>query len=442
MPAEMQQDVSVISLVLAGEGNLALFGRWPVPQESVRYLTRRQGETWSAATILPHTPADRDEFALVGDGQGNLHMLRESNDIEEAYHLDYAVEPFQAIALPRAVLEAPALPTGLVEFSVVTSPGQRKDLSIAGDWVVWSQKGKGDWDIYAANLATGEQLPITTQAEDQLYPVTDGKIVVWEDHQEFRPKIHVFDLQTRQERLLNSRDSPQWAPDLSEDLVVYGGCSCIGDTCDFVIAPIPGYPVLFGCERDIWATNLSTGEDSPIVQRGQSLSQPQLSGTWVTWNQPHEGGGLLVGALDLEGSGKSQVLDLTRHVVQSDVHLDGPVLVWMSYDQNQIWAYNLANSDQVSILYSPNKIGEPDISGGMVVWADNRNGTMDIFGYNLATGEEFPICLAPGDQVMPRIHGNVVVWIDQRIGKDEIYAARLPFQNPGVPKQLKPAPGP
>jgi beta propeller repeat protein len=67
---------------------------------------------------------------------------------------------------------------------------------------------------------------------------------------------------------------------------------------------------------------------------------------------------------------------------------------------------------------------------------------MDIFGYNLATGEEFPICLAPGDQVMPRIHGNVVVWIDQRIGKDEIYAARLPFQNPGVPKQLKPAPGP
>ena len=53
-----------------------------------------------------------------------------------------------------------------------------------------------------------------------------------------------------------------------------------------------------------------------------------------------------------------------------------------------------------------------DISGDTVVWAEYRDGSVNIYGYDLTPGSEFPICTDPGDQWSPKISGSTVVWQD------------------------------
>jgi beta propeller repeat protein len=61
----------------------------------------------------------------------------------------------------------------------------------------------------------------------------------------------------------------------------------------------------------------------------------------------------------------------------------------------------------------------PDISGNIVVWEDNRNGDYDIYGYNVVTQEEFTVSTANGSQRYAAIDENIVVWQDYR--NDSVY---------------------
>jgi beta propeller repeat protein len=253
--------------------------------------------------------------------------------------------------------------------------------------------------------------------------VTDGKIILWEDHQDYLPKIHVFDLQTRQERLLISRDSPQWTPDLDGETVVYTACSCMNAECEVILTPFT-YTKGYLCDREIWGTDLASREYGILVQ-GLRSSNPLISGDWLTWIQSLDEGGQIVGVLNLGDSAEPQTIDVSLSPSGISFRQDGAVIVWLDGQGNQIWAYNLDTQQQTSVIFSPNQIGDPDISGEIVVWADNRNGNMDIFGYNLSTGEEFPICLEAGDQTSPRIDGNRVVWLDGRFNTGEIYGTQL-----------------
>ena len=56
----------------------------------------------------------------------------------------------------------------------------------------------------------------------------------------------------------------------------------------------------------------------------------------------------------------------------------------------------------------------PDISGNWIVYADHRNGNMDIFAYQINTGTEKRITTNTDSQTNPRIHGNLIVWEDWR----------------------------
>ena len=73
----------------------------------------------------------------------------------------------------------------------------------------------------------------------------------------------------------------------------------------------------------------------------------------------------------------------------------------------------------------------PDISGNLIVWQDDRNGDWDIYGYNLTTRQEFlisddqPNQTVFSDQTNPAISGTTVVWQDNLGGKMNIYMALL-----------------
>jgi beta propeller repeat protein len=55
-----------------------------------------------------------------------------------------------------------------------------------------------------------------------------------------------------------------------------------------------------------------------------------------------------------------------------------------------------------------------EADGEKLVWADGRNGNLDIFMYDLDTGIETTICDDPNEQRWPCIAGDLVVWEDHR----------------------------
>jgi len=64
----------------------------------------------------------------------------------------------------------------------------------------------------------------------------------------------------------------------------------------------------------------------------------------------------------------------------------------------------------------------PDIAANMVVWTDNRNGSLDIYGRNLDSTRDFAVCTNKAQQDNPSLAdtmvGNrtqyVAVWVDKR----------------------------
>lgn len=54
------------------------------------------------------------------------------------------------------------------------------------------------------------------------------------------------------------------------------------------------------------------------------------------------------------------------------------------------------------------------IFGDNVVWAENRNGNLDIYLYNLTTGTETRLTAGTGDESQPSLYANRILYVDRR----------------------------
>ena len=119
--------------------------------------------------------------------------------------------------------------------------------SISVDRVVWQDKRNGNWDIYLANLSTGEETPICTDPSKQAHPVISGETVVWTDERNGDPDIYCYDLSNRTERAICVSQT-QYNPDVDGDVVVW-----------------EDYRQGYETAGDIYAYLLSTGEERVIL---------------------------------------------------------------------------------------------------------------------------------------------------------------------------------
>ncbi len=75
----------------------------------------------------------------------------------------------------------------------------------------------------------------------------------------------------------------------------------------------------------------------------------------------------------------------------------------------------------IPIVTNPADQFGPVISGGRIVWQDNRGGSWDIYLYDLVTKREWQITTNPMDQRWAFISGDRVIWQDDRNGNLDIY---------------------
>ena len=97
---------------------------------------------------------------------------------------------------------------------------------VSGDWVVWVGGEDNGPAIYGLNLASGEERDISTaKREQQMLPAISGEWVVWQDmrHSDVRRAwdIYAYDMTSGEERPVCRAKGNQGSPAVSGEWVVW-----------------------------------------------------------------------------------------------------------------------------------------------------------------------------------------------------------------------------
>jgi beta propeller repeat protein len=76
------------------------------------------------------------------------------------------------------------------ETQITTNKSDQAYPAIYGNTIVWQDNRNGNWDIYAYDLVTHQQIR-TTDKSDQMDPVIYGNKVVWTDYRSGKPDIYM-----------------------------------------------------------------------------------------------------------------------------------------------------------------------------------------------------------------------------------------------------------
>lgn len=210
------------------------------------------------------------------------------------------------------------------------------------------------------------------------------------------------------EHRLTSGDGGQQWPRLSNSLLVYS---------DHTNERTSGDVTVF----DIRARDLRTGRDQLLTPDHTATGRAAVSGSWVVWPDAGDGAEAGIRYADL-ATGESRLLDTHPG---DDVAISGNRICYSWH--NRVWVDDLRTGGEKVVSSASSPAGECDISGSVVVWQEQHDGSTDVRALDLASGVRTTVTNDPAEASMPRTDGHVVVWQDDRAGADntDIYAYDL-----------------
>ncbi|MBC8377752.1 MAG: hypothetical protein H8E62_01120 [Planctomycetes bacterium] len=312
------------------------------------------------------------------------------------------------------------------EFVVFPSGQIQQAPDADAGTVVWQQNtGANSWDIYGLDLDdTNAPVPIVIAASafDQINPAVWGNRVVWQDNDttggDWNIKMaDISDANVPQDYVLDDFEGDQTSPAIHGDLAVWQD-NYNENNSDLYAADItdPANPYLF--EVDTYDKN----QVNPSIYRNMIIYQDDTDGDWDiiaadAWLK--NGPAYQYPAFEAEDE-TAVAIDRDTIVYQRDFSGDGTDYDIIAIDRSDPRVFVTFPVSQLAFSEE-----NPDISGHIIVWQDNRNVNWDIYGYNLVTKKEFQIPTDLADQTSPAISGNLVVWEDARTVEANIYAVYL-----------------
>ena len=268
------------------------------------------------------------------------------------------------------------------EFPVCTAPGTQSSPAVSGNIVVWEDArdySATGWDIYGYDLSTHEEFGICTAPGNQEFPAVDGSIVVWQDgrNDAMRTDIYGYNLSTHVEFPVCTAPGSQISPDISGNIVVW---SADGEN-------------IYGCD-------LSTALEFPICLTPLAQTAPAISGALVVWQDcrngatwspsPYEPPASLpdIYARDLSTSAEFPIV--TLYIGQYNPAVSNNIVAWEDYrnaglacehffcwfDRLDIYAYDLSSGLEFRVSTQGPGGSSPAVSGNIIVWSNG-----DIWGY-------------------------------------------------------------
>jgi len=233
-----------------------------------------------------------------------------------------------------------------------------------------------------------EVFPICTNPAEQVFPAVSGSTIIWSDNRNGKWEIYGFYLATQTEFSIPTDHS-----------------AMPGHTNDRAIA-IDGDIVVWMDDRPggrgIYGYDLSSGREFLLSSGDKHF--PEIEGDVVVWEN--------VWSVSGYNLSTSERFDIGHGAVPAVS--DGVVVFHVWDNQRDIVGYDLSTDTRFSIYEGIGNQCNPDISGDIVVWRDDRDGSFsmwDIWGYDLLTDRRFLIKKdAGGIENYPIIDGDIVVW--------------------------------
>lgn len=280
--------------------------------------------------------------------------------------------------------------------------------AMAGDYIVWTDKRNGNFDLYAYQISTATEFSISLAAGDQLAPQISGDYVVWEDERNGsgNADIYAYRFSTATEFAVTTAASKQRYPQIDGDYIVWQDER--------------------NNEVDIYAYQISSGTEIAVSNQSADGEQrtPQINGDTIIWQSYQNGYNDIYG---YRISTATQFPISTASGSQYNPALSEKYVAWVdnSNGDDDLYAYNLATNQTILVSASAGQQWQPQISGDYVVWQDFRNGNYDIYAYNFLTSIEIQISVRDKAQNYPVIDGDYIAWQDFRNDNYDIYAYRI-----------------
>lgn len=255
----------------------------------------------------------------------------------------------------------------------VVSPSinNQREPSIYGDWLVWSEKINGFWQIILFNLKNGSRQQLTSEPIDHINPSISSSVVVW------------------------------WQ----------------------------GPP---GGSNEVAGFNYSIGQYL-MLPKTQATS-PRAGDTGIAWIGEYDSKNPLIRPITYFDLKESKSLTLVQAYLPNWPSISGDNVVWVDSRNGKanIYAYSLTSKQEFAISTFDSSKDKPYVSGDIVVWQDNRRSKSlrdyDIYGYSLKAKREFMISSRGGNETSPKVSGNLVIWWDWVGGYEDIYAYNISSQ--------------
>jgi beta propeller repeat protein len=271
------------------------------------------------------------------------------------------------------------LSTG-VETPITTASGNEELADVAGDLVAYTDLNTADVIIY--DLATGEKRNLTNQANAvSINPAISGQLVAWEDRRAGGLEIYAMDLATGEERRISNDTAVDVRPTVSGNRVAWE--RCLGAACD------------------LWAYDWATGTTTQVTNTPTYAEhRPDLSGTTVVYdgNDPSGAVGVInegdVHAVDLVTGAATR---LVRPGHQINANLSGGLVTFEELEGTNyhVAVWEPATGEVARLTGVPGAQYLNDVDGHRAVYTDDRNGNLDIYVNDFAIVGHGTVSVSP-----------------------------------------------
>lgn len=311
------------------------------------------------------------------------------------------------------------------EFQITTNTSSQTQPDIYLYWIVYQDNRNGNWDIYLYTVqgAIDPEERVTTNPANQMEPAIDGEIVVYQDDRNGNWDIYMYNVLTKTETRITTNTASQQYPDIYHDRIVWEDNR--------------------NGHLEIYMYDLTTKTETRITN-SLANRNPAISGNIITYEKQvfqNNAYRWSIYYFDLATNVETQVSDGNKY----EPAIDGSLIVYqaqfVSFDYYT--SYKVVMKDVVSGTTweseHPTEQKNPDVSGNIIVYEDNRvfvgypftdGYRWSIFLYNLDTQIESQVTkLTPngGNQVSPAIDGGRIVYMDDRNGNSDIYMTMVSF---------------
>ena len=309
--------------------------------------------------------------------------------------------------------------TGFESAPVVPMGNLQKTPDVDNGVVVWAERIEGDWDVYGLNLLNpdGELIPVADYIGfNQKRPAIWNNYVVWQDDEWGDWDIWLTDISDASNPLpyhITPFENNQMIPQIHGNTVVWRD-EFAADDWDIFAADItePNRPSVYVVDA------YDYNQQSPAVYRNRVVYQDDY---FVDWD-------ILFADIWLTNAPQNtELISDEAALNQENPAIWGNTVVCQvdigngNYDILKVDISDPSSPVVTAIATGTAIQKNPDISGHIVVWQDDRNENFDIYGYNLITRQKFQITTDGADQTNPAISGSLVVWEDSRVTPANIY---------------------